>query len=105
MRWRNPDPAIPLPTSADHFPRQSMATQFPRRNPVLIGLAVLVLAAVLWFAVGPLKRMVAPRRAAAPAPAVSVTSAQVKRENVPIGLAGVGTVQAMATGAVKPHVD
>ncbi|GAB7549986.1 efflux RND transporter periplasmic adaptor subunit [Cupriavidus sp. 8B] len=82
-----------------------MATQSFRRNPVLIGLAVLVLAAVVWFAVGPLKRMVAPRRAAPPAPAVSVTSAQVKREDVPIGLAGVGTVQAMATVTVKPRVD
>ncbi|MDW3688878.1 efflux RND transporter periplasmic adaptor subunit [Cupriavidus sp. CV2] len=82
-----------------------MATQSSRRNPVLIGLAVLVLAAVVWFAVGPLKRMVAPRRAAPPAPAVSVTSAQVKREDVPIGLAGVGTVQAMATVTVKPRVD
>lgn len=82
-----------------------MATQFSRRNPVLIGLAVLVLAAVAWFAVGPLKRMAAPRGAAPPVPAVSVTSAQVKRENVPIGVAGVGTVQAMATVTVKPRVD
>ncbi|MDR3384721.1 efflux RND transporter periplasmic adaptor subunit [Cupriavidus basilensis] len=82
-----------------------MATQSSRRNPVLIGLAVLTLAAVVWFAVGPLKRMVAPRRAAQPAPAVSVTSAQVKREDVPIGLSGVGTVQAMATVTVKPRVD
>lgn len=82
-----------------------MATQFSRRNPVLIGLAVLMLAAVAWFAAGPLKRMVAPRGAAPPAPAVSVTSAQVKREDVPIGLAGVGTVQAMATVTVKPRVD
>ena len=82
-----------------------MATQFSRRNPVLIGLAVLMLAAVAWFAAGPLKRMAAPRGAAPPVPAVTVTSAQVKRENVPIGVAGVGTVQAMATVTVKPRVD
>ncbi|AJG18244.1 RND efflux system, outer membrane lipoprotein, NodT family [Cupriavidus basilensis] len=39
------------------------------------------------------------------APAASVTSAQVKREDVPIGRSGVGTVQAMATVTVKPRVD
>jgi multidrug efflux system membrane fusion protein len=82
-----------------------MATQPSRRNRILIGLAVLVLAALAWFATGPLKRMLAPRAAAAPMAAVSVTSAQVRREDVPIGLSGVGTVQAMATVTVKPRVD
>ncbi|MGO4331853.1 efflux RND transporter periplasmic adaptor subunit, partial [Cupriavidus sp. M-11] len=82
-----------------------MATQPSRRNPFLIGLAILVLAALAWFAIGPLKRMMAPRQAAAPAPAVSVSSALVRREDVPIGLGGVGTVQAMATVTVKPRVD
>ncbi len=82
-----------------------MATPSSRRNPVLIGLAVLVLAALAWFATGPLRRMQAPRQAQPPVAAVSVSSALVKRENVPIGLSGVGTVQAMATVTVKARVD
>ncbi|WP_304523840.1 biotin/lipoyl-binding protein, partial [Cupriavidus sp. UME77] len=36
---------------------------------------------------------------------LSGPAAQVKREDVPIGLSGVGTVQAMATVTVKPRVD
>jgi len=82
-----------------------MATQPSRRNPFLIGLAVFALAVLAWFASGPLKHMLAPRQAAAPAPAVAVSSALARREDVPIGLTGVGTVQAMATVTVKSRVD
>jgi multidrug efflux system membrane fusion protein len=45
-------------------------------------------------------------RAATPAPpAIAVTTAPVREETVPLSLAGVGTVQAMATVTVKPRVD
>ncbi|WP_420995498.1 efflux RND transporter periplasmic adaptor subunit [Cupriavidus sp. 30B13] len=82
-----------------------MATQISRRNPFLIGLAVLALAALAWFAASPLKHMLAPRQAAASTPAIAVTSALVTREDVPIRLTGVGTVQAPRTVTIKSRVD
>lgn len=81
-----------------------MASSPNRRKLPLLILAALILLALIWFAAGSLGRMRAPQPAAA-VPAVKVTTALVREEDVPIRLTGVGTVQPVATVTVRSRVD
>ncbi|MGO4306785.1 efflux RND transporter periplasmic adaptor subunit [Cupriavidus sp. RAF12] len=75
------------------------------RRPLALALAVIAMALVAWLLAGPAARLLSPREAAKAAPAIVVTTATARAEDVDIGLTGVGTVQAMATVTVKPRVD
>jgi RND family efflux transporter MFP subunit len=77
-------------------PRSSWRRRAWRALPV-----VLLLATVGWFG---LRRPAAAPRAAAPAP-VPATLVKVAREDVSRYLAGVGTVQPLATVTVKSRID
>jgi len=78
---------------------------FQHRKRILIAAAGLAFLAVCWLAAIALARMWTPRAATPAPPAIAVTTAPVREETVPLSLAGVGTVQAMATVTVKPRVD
>ncbi|KWR87478.1 efflux RND transporter periplasmic adaptor subunit [Cupriavidus sp. IDO] len=78
---------------------------FQHRKRILIAAAGIAFLAACWLAAIALARMRAPRAAAPAPPAIAVTTAPVREETVPLSLAGVGTVQAMATVTVKPRVD
>ncbi|HEY8099233.1 MAG TPA: efflux RND transporter periplasmic adaptor subunit [Burkholderiaceae bacterium] len=73
----------------------------PRRMPYLI-VAILVLAAIAWFALrGHITAPPAPKTAVP----VTATLVKVAKEDVPHLLIGVGTVQAQATVTVKTRLD
>lgn len=76
------------------------SSSFKRRPVLLIGVAALIVLAIIIWAVGGKK----PVRAAQEAPIV-VTTTQVKQEDVPIYLAGVGTVVATQSVTVKTRID
>lgn len=76
------------------------SSSFERRPVLLIGVAALIVLAIIIWAVGGKK----PVRAAQEAPIV-VTTTQVKQEDVPIYLAGVGTVVATQSVTVKTRID
>jgi len=76
------------------------SSTFKRRSVLLIGVAALIaLAIIVWAASG--KK---PVRAAPQAPIV-VTTTLVKQQDVPVYLAGVGTVVATQSVTVKPRID
>ncbi|HWK60017.1 MAG TPA: efflux RND transporter periplasmic adaptor subunit [Eoetvoesiella sp.] len=76
------------------------SSTFKRRPVLLIGVAALIaLAIIVWAASG--KK---PVRAAPQAPIV-VTTTLVKQQDVPVYLAGVGTVVATQSVTVKPRID
>ncbi len=76
------------------------SSSFKRRPVLLIGVAALIVLAIIIWAVGGKK----PVRAAQEAPIV-VTTTQVKQADVPIYLAGVGTVVATQSVTVKTRID
>ncbi len=80
--------------TSPHSPRP-----WRRRSIALI--ALIALAGIAWFA----WRALAPAPAPRAAPPVSATLVRVARENVPIFLLGVGTVQAQASVTVKARLD
>ena len=67
------------------------------------GALILILAAIVWFALR--ARIEAPPPAPKAAAAVPATLVRVQREDVPDFLIGVGTVQALATVTVKTRLD
>ena len=76
------------------------SSTFKRRSVLLIGVAALIaLAIIVWAASGR-----KPVRAAPQAPIV-VTTTLVKQQDVPVYLAGVGTVVATQSVTVKPRID
>ena len=81
-------------------------TQKPRRSRLrraaatLVALAIIVVAALWWFG-----QPKAPRQAAAPAPLIPVTVADASRQDVPIYLQALGTVQAANTVAIRTQID
>lgn len=78
-----------------------MTTSSPaKRSNLLIGAAIVALLGVGWY----FTHRSAPQPVAAP-PAVSVTTALVKSQGVPLYVVGVGTVTANASVLVKTRVD
>lgn len=76
------------------------SSSFKRRPVLLIGVAALIVLAIIIWAVGGKK----PVRVTQEAPIV-VTTTQVKQADVPIYLAGVGTVVATQSVTVKTRID
>jgi multidrug efflux system membrane fusion protein len=73
----------------------------PRRRPLWLALALLVLACAAWLGTdGPLGQAGRNRR-----PAVQATTTQVRQQNVPIVRSGVGTVTPLATVTVRSRID
>jgi membrane fusion protein, multidrug efflux system len=71
---------------------------------------IILFAVCLVVAIAPLywwgeRRGPEPARAAAPTPSVAVGAGQVARHDVPIYVSGLGTVQAVATVAIRSQVD
>jgi len=74
-----------------------------RRSTLLIGAAILVLAGAAGWSLGPARATAA--APAAQAPAIVATTVQVKQQDVPIYLSGVGTVTPVASVVVKARID
>ena len=72
------------------------------RRWFLRGIVLVAIAVIAFFA---LRALFAKSPAPKAAPAVSATLVRVARENVPIFLFGVGTVQAQASVTVKARLD
>lgn len=89
-----------LPPHSTIKPMASSSSSSLRRW-LLLGVIILVLAAIAWFAMRDRSQPASPREVAA----VPATLVKVARENVPHFLVGVGTVQAQASVTVKSRID
>jgi membrane fusion protein, multidrug efflux system len=77
--------------------------QFGVRRIILFAVCLVVaIAPLYWWGE---RRGPEPAHAAVPTPSVAVGAAQVARHDVPIYVSGLGTVQAVATVAIRSQVD
>ena len=75
----------------------------PRRRPLWLALALLVLACAAWLGTGRTARSAKP--AETTPPPVQATTTQVRQQDVPIIRTGVGTVTPLATVTVRSRID
>lgn len=75
----------------------------PRRRPLWLALALLVLACAAWLGTGRTARSAKPAETAPPP--VQATTTQVRQQDVPIIRTGVGTVTPLATVTVRSRID
>jgi len=75
----------------------------PRRRPLWLALALLVLACAAWLGTGRVAHSAKPAETAAPP--VQATTTQVRQQDVPIVRSGVGTVTPLATVTVRSRID
>ena len=75
----------------------------PRRRPLWLALALLVLACAAWLGAGGTARSAKPTETAAPP--VQASTTRVRQQDVPIVRTGVGTVTPLATVTVRSRID